>query len=659
MRNLSAAVLATAGLVAIVVAMVRDQTRMPSAGGRGGRDVVLAEGCGLRSTAGIEQAATIRSVVEAARAARGAAPIKVDYPQDQSVFPPNIVAPTVLWHDPVAEADTWLFDMTFAGSRARIQALVPRGPLPEPKLDPRCVTGANTYERTAYQATAVHWQPSTAVWKVVKKYSVERPATVTVLGFSGADPSRVLSRGQVTITTSEDPVAAPIFYRDVPLMPTENKDGIIKPISDFDLPSIAWRLRDIARPNSRLLMTDLPTCANCHSFSADGKTLGMDLDGPNGDKGTYCIAPIAKRMTIDREHTITWNAFNPHHKTIGFMSQISPDGQYAVTTLNEEVYVKNFKDYRFLQVFYPTGGILAYYSKAADEMKALPGADNQYYVHCDPVWTPDGEQVVFARATARPPKTAGQKLATHANDPNETPIQYSLYRMPFNSGLGGKPVPIAGASENGMSNTFPKVTPDGKFVVFVKCKNGQLMRPDSELWIVPLAGGEARRMRSNLRLMNSWHSFSPNGRWMVFSSKANTPYTQMFLTHIDEQGHDTPAILIENATAANRAVNIPEFVNRPYDDFLDITITSLEYRRYATRGEELMKDERIDEAIAELKKALDAKPDDAIIHAKIHNNLSRCYGKLGQQDLAGKHFKEAMRLKEIASEGIPGARPRF
>ena len=81
------------------------------------------------------------------------------------------------------------------------------------------------------------------------------------------------------------------------------------------------------------------------------------------------------------------------------------------------------------------------------------------------------------------------------------------------------------------------ISPDGKWVVFVRCKNGQLMRPDSELWIVPLEGGTARPLRSNRSPMNSWHSFSPNGRWLVFSSKANTPYTQMFLTHLDENGN--------------------------------------------------------------------------------------------------------------------------
>ena len=85
------------------------------------------------------------------------------------------------------------------------------------------------------------------------------------------------------------------------------------------------------------------------------------------------------------------------------------------------------------------------------------------------------------------------------------------------------------------------------------------MRPDGKLYIVSAEGGVARRMTCNTSLMNSWHSFSPNGRWLVFSSKSRSPYTQLFLTHIDANGKDSPTILIENSTAANRAANIAEF----------------------------------------------------------------------------------------------------
>jgi hypothetical protein len=59
---------------------------------------------------------------------------------------------------------------------------------------------------------------------------------------------------------------------------------------------------------------------------------------------------------------------------------------------------------------------------------------------------------------------------------------------------------------------------------------------------------------------------------MVFSSKARSPYTQMYLTHIDANGNDSPPILIDNATASNRAVNIPEFVNIDPDGIEDIEV---------------------------------------------------------------------------------------
>jgi len=534
---------------------------------------VLAEGSDeIRSTAGPEMAGVIRSVVRSGAEEDELASLTIDYPHDQTIFPPEIVPPTFLWHEPADQADTWLIDVAFGSKSEHIYVLSAGRPPPVGQIDPECIAETNElYKPTTYQASAKSWTPDVDVWASIKQRSVGLAATVTIVGFSSTELAEALSRGRTTFTTSSDPVGAPIFYRDVPLAPTRTEKGVIKPLADDIIKLIAWRLRDISEPHSRLLLTDVPRCTNCHSFSADGKTLGMDLDGPQAGKGAYIIAPTAKQMAIDKEDVINWNSFQDKpkdHNTIGFLSQISPDGRYAITTLNEEVYVCNFLDFRFLQVFYPTRGILAYYSRETGRIKALPGADDPKYVHCDAVWSPDGEYLVLARAEAKDAYPENGRLVERANDPAETRIQYDLYRIPFDGGRGGRPEPIAGASNNGMSNTFPKVSPDGKWIVFVQCRNGQLMRPDSTLWIVPATGGTARKLRCNTRLMNSWHSFSPNGRWMVFSSKANTPYTQMFLTHIDEHGNDSPAIQIPDCTAANRAVNIPEFLNLPYDGLL-------------------------------------------------------------------------------------------
>jgi tetratricopeptide (TPR) repeat protein len=309
-------------------------------------------------------------------------------------------------------------------------------------------------------------------------------------------------------------------------------------------------------------------------------------------------------------------------------------------------YVANFKDYRFLQVFYPTRGVLAWYSRATGRLQPLPGADDPRYVHTDAVWSADGQYLVFARAAARDAYSPGVKLAEFANDPNELQMQYDLYRMPFNEGRGGEPELIAGASRNGMSNSFPKVSPDGRWIVYVEARNGQLMRPDSRLFIVPASGGTARLMKCNMRLMNSWHSFSPNGRWLVFSSKSRSPYTQLFLTHIDEDGNDSPAILIENTTAANRAANIPEFVNILPDGIEKINAPVTEYYRIIDDASELMLKRQYAAALPELYRAQALNPSEAAVH----NNLGIALFETGKAGEAVTEYEKAIALSPDFSE---------
>ena len=579
------------------------------------------------------------------------APIAVDYPEDGSIFPPEIIPPTFLWRDVSASASVWTIDVAFTDGAAGIRAQSAGERLRLGEIDPRCVSANNALPKlTPQQAAARTWIPDAATWEAIKRHSTEHPATITITGFQGERLDHPVSRGKVVIQTSQDPVGAPIFYRDVPLIPAELKKGVINPLAQGALPLLSWRLRNIAEPSSRLLLTGMHTCANCHSFSRDGRTLGMDLDGPANDKGLYALAFIQPEMAIRNQDVIAWSSFRDNAvatSRVGFMSQVSPDGRYVLTMLRgldkelaRTYYVVNFKDYNFLQVFYPTRGILAFYDRATGQRRALPGADDPSYVQTDGVWSADGQFIVFARAEAREPYAPGLKLPEHANDPEETQIQYDLYRIPFNGGKGGQPVAIAGASHNGMSNNFPKMSPDGRWIVFVKCRNGQLMRPDSQLYIVPAAGGVARRMRCNTPLMNSWHSFSPNGRWMVFSSKSRSPYTQMFLTHLDQRGNDSPAILIENSTAANRAVNLPEFVNIPPDGMRKIDVPAAESYRLFDIASDLTAKGQMDAGVAEWKKVLELDPG----NAKAHNNLGGALVLQGNLAEGMTHLQMALEI---------------
>jgi hypothetical protein len=288
------------------------------------------------------------------------ASVAIDYPADGSILPPEITPPTFLWRDPAAGVTTWRIDVDFGGGGAGIRA-TSTGERPRlGEADPRCYAGTNEPPR---QVEAHNWQPDAATWDAIKKRSVERAATVTITGIGGSSPARELSRGSVTIRTSKDPVGAPIFFRDVPLMPSETEKGVIKPLASETVRLIAWRLRNVGETSSRLLLDGMPTCANCHSFSLDGKTLGMDLDGPQNHKGMYTLASISPVMSIRNRDVIEWSAARGRleGKTrVGFMSQVSPDGNYVVTTVNSTAmekafpdppsiyYVANFTDYRFL-----------------------------------------------------------------------------------------------------------------------------------------------------------------------------------------------------------------------------------------------------------------------------------------------------------------------
>jgi|CZKY01.1.fsa_nt_gi tetratricopeptide (TPR) repeat protein len=577
------------------------------------------------------------------------ASITIDYPEDGSIFPPEITPPTFLWRDAEASAKTWRIDITFADGSEPIHVNSYGDPMRIGEIDPRCVSDTNQPPSLTKEQAAAHtWTPDAATWATIKQHSVERHATVAIAGLSDSTPDSPVSRGRVTLSTSKDPVGAPIFYRDVPLMPSEGEKNFIQPLAPASLYLINWRLRDVSQPESRVVMHDLHTCANCHSFSADGKTMGIDVDGPKNDKGLYAVVPIRKQMSIRNEDMVSWNTdMRVGQSRVGFMSQVSPDGQYVLSTfagqdqsIPSSYYVTNFKDYRFLQVFYPTRGILAWYNRATGRRQPLPGADDPRYVQTDGVWSPDGKYVVFARAEAKDPYPAGQKPALQANDPNEVQIRYNLYRVPFNDGKGGQAEPIAGASDNGMSNNFPKVSPDGRWIVFVKCRNGQLMRPDSQLYIVPAIGGIARRMRANTSLMNSWHSFSPNGHWLVFSSKSRSPYTQMFLTHIDEQGQDSPAVYIDNSTAANRAVNLPEFVNIPPDEMQRIDVPASDLYRIIDDALELQKKGDNVAALVQWRKALEMDPNDA----RANNGIGVALSVAGNSDYAITYFRKATQI---------------
>src|SRR5277367_1718919 len=90
----------------------------------------------------------------------GSASITIDYPQDGSIFPPDIIPPTFIWRDGDAPAKTWRIAITFADGSKPIHATSHGAPIQIGKIDPRCVSENNKLPSlTPKQAAAHTWIP--------------------------------------------------------------------------------------------------------------------------------------------------------------------------------------------------------------------------------------------------------------------------------------------------------------------------------------------------------------------------------------------------------------------------------------------------------------------------------------------------------------------
>lgn len=466
--------------------------------------------------------------------------LRISNPFNDALFPPEFPAPAFEW---------WSQKQDRSGS-----------------YDVTLYTGNG---KLSYSATVNQpvWTPRESAWDSIKTSSENEKIHFTVRR-SGSDEKV----SKVSFSVSMDSVGAPVLFRQMPipfLLAEKNLDSMNFVLIDFG-----------SKQSPHIAMRGFPVCGNCHSLSNDGKKLGLDLDAGLRDKGGYFITRVEDTVLFNIENYNSWSKMEKR-RTFGLFSKLSPDGRYIVTTIKDRVVIKNFplggtlEELKYSQLFFPVNGHLAIYDIQNKTLKELPGADLEEYVQSNAIWSPDGKNIIFCRAEALPRE--GKMHEIDIKDDSlidmyvrrEKKVKYDLYTIPFNDGNGGKAEPVKGASGNGMSNYFPAVSPDGRWIVYCQAESFMLLQPDSRLHIVPMEGGRSRKLKANFKSMNSWHAWSPNSKWLVFVSKVYGPYTDLFLTHIDDKGNSSVPVLVEKARVPYTVVNYPEFVNsRPDKKFV-------------------------------------------------------------------------------------------
>ncbi len=460
------------------------------------------------------------------------------YPFDNALFPPEFPAPTIRWRDADKNTGKWEVLLYTRDKQYLIKETV--------------------YEKK--------WKLPGEKWDSLKNMSDHKKIFLKICR-ANTNSSRYIAK--INFQIGSDEVGAPILYREMPLPFV---------FAEQHLDSMSYRLVNVgsAEP-AHYVMKKFMVCGNCHSFSASGTVIGLDFDAARRDKGGYFIEEIDDTIIFDTTNFLSFTKLQKR-KTFGSFSKLSPDGRYIATTIKDRAVIKNFGyEYKELfqtQLFFMVNGVLAIYDRLTGELRELPGANSREFVHTNSFWTPDGKNIIFARAKALPRNEDDDELVVKDDDlirryiSREEEFKYDLYIIPFNNGRGGLAQPIKGASNNGKSNFFPAVSPDGKWLVFCQAENFMLLMPDSKLYIMPLKGGKPKKLKCNFYQLNSWHAWSPNGKWLVYVSKVFSPYTDMFLTHIDEKGRASIPVLIENAKKPNHVANYPEFINcKPHYTF--------------------------------------------------------------------------------------------
>lgn len=198
-----------------------------------------------------------------------------------------------------------------------------------------------------------------------------------------------------------------------------------------------------------------------------------------------------------------------------------------------------------------------------------------------PAWSQDGKTLYYCVAElktnesriGKTRKEAAEQRLSEMCDRNRE-IHYSLMKMDFNSAdrSFSPPAAVLDAKVTGKSYVHPRVSPDGRFLVYVELDYGTfpLTHKESELKLLDLTTGKSRSLDEiNSDGPESFHSWDTTGRWMVFSTRrANSTFTRTYFTHFAEDGTCSKPFLLPQKTpdverADRFSHNLPELLTGP------------------------------------------------------------------------------------------------
>jgi Tol biopolymer transport system component len=298
-------------------------------------------------------------------------------------------------------------------------------------------------------------------------------------------------------------------------------------------------------------------CMNCHTpLRNDPNTMLMGFRGRKLGTGTLLVdGGEAKKIGRKFGYT-SWH----------------PGGKVAAYSVND------------LPIFFHTArsdlrdtidkdSYIAYYLVDTKTTKPCPQLARKDRLENWPVWSADGRHLYYCAAPKLWKKPVGSPPERYQE------VRYSLERIGYDAETDqwGRMETVLSAAETGKSIAMPRISPDGRWLSFCMFDHGFFpnWQEESDLYLVDLRASEKsgkyeyRRMELSSDRSESWHSWSLNGRWIVFTSKREYGiFTRLYFSHVDEAGRaHKPFVLPQEDPgfydSCLDGFNTPELLVRP------------------------------------------------------------------------------------------------
>ena len=290
-------------------------------------------------------------------------------------------------------------------------------------------------------------------------------------------------------------------------------------------------------------------CMNCHTFNQrNPRQLLFHMRAKLG--GTYFVTDGQVRKVngklSDRIQSLVYPYWHP-------------SGRYVAFSTNTTRQAFHRSDRNRVEVYDLASDVLVYdierHEALADSCTASPAAFETF-----PAFSPDGATLYFCSADTFSMPTAFRE------------VRYSLCSIGFDAEKRTFVPPVdtlySSAAEGG-SVSFPRVSPDGRFLVYTKAGYGNfsIWHKDADLYLLDLQTRQSHPLAAaNSDDVESYHTWSSNSRWMVFSSRRmDGLHTRPYIVHIDSLGQASKPFLLPQASPGfydnfRFSYNLPELV---------------------------------------------------------------------------------------------------